>query len=162
MATKPKAPAKPKKAQIPLKEMLSALDRGDKDFYNRLDDELKKAFSPWLAMRYASSCNGMYAEHYLLMVNDLVNHEFTALNKHPELQWKLMALCGAGSNQFHTYLKPPKKKGKNPVQSELSKLFPNLKADELELLDSIHTQDEIKQIFSDAGYSDKEIKDIFK
>lgn len=162
MATKPKAPAKPKKAQIPLKEMLSALDRGDKDFYNRLDDDLKKAFSPWLAMRYASACNGAYAEHYLLMVNDLVNHEFTALNKHPELQWKLMALCGVGSNQFHPFLKPPKKKGKNVVQAELSKLFPNLKEDELELLDAIHSKDELKQIFSDAGYSNKEIKDIVK
>lgn len=145
---------------IPLKDMLSAIDRGDKQFYSRLTPEQKKAFSPWMAMRYASACNGKHAEHYLLMVNDLVNHHFSDLNKHPELQWQLLAVCGIGSNQFHKWIKPGKKKGKNKVQEAISKLFPNMKSDELELFEKLHAKKEIKQIFKDSGYTDKEIKAI--
>ena len=66
-----------KKVQIPLKEMLSALDNNDFDFYTRLSDEEKKVFSPWLAMRYASAAQGNLSSHYLLMVNDIVNVNFS-------------------------------------------------------------------------------------
>ena len=40
---------------IPLKDVMSALDKKDKNFYNRLTSEQKKAFSAWMMMRYSSS-----------------------------------------------------------------------------------------------------------
>jgi len=151
-----------KKATVPLKEMLAAIDCNDLNFYSNLDAEQQKVFSPWLAMRYASSANGRMAEHYLLMVNGFVNVDFSALYNHPELQWKILAVIGAGSKQFHPWIRPGKKKGKNKIQEEFSKLYPAMKHDELELLESIHTKDEIKDLFRDAGYTNKEIKDITK
>lgn len=140
--------------------MLSALDRGDLNYYKNMTPEQKKEFSPWLAMRWASSCKGDFSEYYLLMVNDIVNHHFSDLNAHPELQWKLLAVCGAGKAQYHEWVKPPSKKGKNKIQTALAKLFPNMKPDELELFEKIHTKAELKQIFKDAAYNDKEIKAI--
>ena len=86
-----------KSAKIPLRTMLQAIDTNDFDFYSRLDKEQRKAFSPWLAMRYASSASGMAAYHYLIMVNHIVNVDFSVFKKHPELQWKLLAVCGQGS-----------------------------------------------------------------
>ena len=41
--------------KIPLKEILSAMDRKDFDWYSKLDDDKKKQFSSWLFLRYASS-----------------------------------------------------------------------------------------------------------
>lgn len=149
-----------KKAEVPLFPMLNALDKGDKSFYSTLPPEQQKVFSPWLAMRWLSSTEGRNAEHYLLMTNDLVNHDFTSLIKHPELQWKIMTLCGVGTSQKHAWIPPGKKKGKNKVQAALGRLFPKLKADELELMEKIHTPAEIKTLFKDAGYADKEIKEI--
>lgn len=147
--------------KVPLKEMLTAIDRNDKSFYSRLDDDQKKAFSPWLAMRYASSSKG-YAEAYLLMVNDLVNRDFGDLYKHPELQWKLLAICGVGSNQFHPWIKPGKKKTKSKIQEILAKCYPHAKMDELEMLESMTTKPELKEYLRSAGYTDKEIKETVK
>lgn len=149
-----------KKAEIPLKDMTAAMDRGNKNYYSNLTPEQQKAFSPWLAMRFLSSAEGRFADHYLLMTNDLVNHEFTCLTKHPELQWKLMTLCGVGSTVFHPWIPPAKKKGKNKIQDAISKLYPCMKADELELMEKLHTPAEIKTLFKDSGYTDKEIKEL--
>jgi len=149
-----------KKAEIPLKDMTAAMDMNKKDFYSKLTPEQQKAFVPWLAMRFLSSAEGRFADHYLLMTNDLVNHEFTSLTKHPELQWMLMALCGIGAAVFHPWIPPGNNKGKNKIQTALSKVYPKLKADELELMEKIHTLAEIKTLFKDSGYSDKEIKEL--
>ena len=65
-------------------------------------------------MRYASSVQGN-ASDYVWMVNELVNHKFTDVSKHPELQWLLMTAAGSGKVQHHPYIKPPnsrKKKSK--------------------------------------------------
>jgi len=150
------------KVEIPLIPMLSAADRGDKNFYSNLLPEQKKVFQPWLAMRFLSSVEGRNADHYLLMVNDLVNHEFSSLSKHPELLWKIMALCGVGSVQKHPWIAPGKRKGKNKIQAALSKLFPALKSDELELIEKIYTLEEIIILFKDAGYPDIEIKELLE
>ena len=72
----------PKKPQIPLAEVMKAIDKKDRDWYNKLNAEQKKAFSPWMMMRYASSVQGN-ASDYVWMVNELVNHKFTDVSKHP-------------------------------------------------------------------------------
>lgn len=148
-------------SKIPLKAMLAAMDRGDTKFYSKLDDEQKKEFSPWLAMRWASCVKGDLAEHYLLMVNGIVNNEFSSMSKHPELQWQLIAVCGSGRTQFHQWVKPPKKKGKNKVQAFLALAYPNAKSDELELLEKISSKAELKDLARDMAYTDKEIKGLF-
>ena len=61
-----------KKPQIPLAEVMRAIDKKDRGWYNKLTPEQKKAFSPWMMMRYASSVQGKLAGHYLVMINDLL------------------------------------------------------------------------------------------
>ena len=99
-----KAPA------IPLKDIMAALDKRDRGYYNRLTSEQKKAFSSWMMMRYASSVQGKDAAHYIYMTNELVNRDYSEVSKHPELQWLLLSACGVGKIQFHPYLKPPNAK----------------------------------------------------
>ena len=142
------------------KQVLPAIDTFDKKFYSGLSDDQKKEFSPWIVMRGASSCQ-QNPEHYLIMVNDVVNANFSVLTGHPELQWMLLSICGVGTRQFHPFIKPPRKKGKNKIQEELSKIFPKLKADELELMEKIHSDAELVGIFTSAGYPDDAITEIF-
>ena len=154
---------KKKAAKIPLRDMLNALDRNDFDFYKRLDKDQKKAFSSWLTMRYASSAKGMDAYHYLLMINDIVNVDFSALKKHPELQWKLLAACGIGHNSYHPYIKPGSgKRSKTTLHKFLFKIYPTLNEKELELMLSINDKDDLIELAKDNGYDDKAIKELFK
>lgn len=147
---------------IPLKDIMAALDKKDRGFYNRLNDEQKKAFVPWMMMRYASSAQGRNAAHYLFMVNELVNKNFSDVSKHPELQWLLMTAAGSGKVEFHPYIKPPNsKKKKNKVAEFVSDLYPLMKSDELELFLSVNTKDDLVKLAEAHGYDDKSIKDIF-
>jgi hypothetical protein len=151
-----KAPA------IPLKDIMAALDKRDRGYYNRLTPEQKKAFSSWMMMRYASSVQGRDAAHYIYMTNELVNKDYSEVSKHPELQWLLLSACGVGKVQFHPYLKPPNaKKKKDKVSEFIYSIHPHMKSEEVELLQEINSKEELKEYARSHGYDDKTIKDIF-
>ena len=152
----------PKKPQIPLKEIMAAIDKKDRNFYNNLSDEQKKAFSAWMMMRYCSSVQGRDAANYIYMTNELVNFQFSEVSKHPELQWLLLSACGVGKIQFHPYLKPPNaRKKKNKVFEFIYGLFPHMKSEDIDNLIDINTTDELKDLAKSNGYDDKSIKEIF-
>ena len=144
-----------KKPQIPLKDIMAAIDKKDRGFYNRLSDEQKKAFSAWMMMRYCSSVQGRDAANYIFMTNELVNYQFMEVSKHPELQWLLLSACGVGKIQFHPYLKPPNaRKKKSKVFDFVYDLF-------IKNFIELNTKEELKELAESHGYDDKTIKDIF-
>ena len=152
----------PKKPQIPLKDIMAAIDKKDRGFYDRLNSEQKKAFSAWMMMRYCSSVQGRDAANYIFMTNELVNYQFMEVSKHPELQWLLLSACGVGKVQFHPYLKPPNaRKKKNKVFDFVYELFPHMKAEDINEFINLNTQEELKQLAENHGYDDNTIKDIF-
>ena len=151
-----------RKPQIPLKDVMAAVDKKDRGFYKRLNDEQKKAFSAWMMMRYCSSVQGRDAANYIYLTNELVNFQFMEVSKHPELQWLLLSACGTGKIQFHPYLKPPNaKKKKNKISEFLYQLYPNCKPEDIELKIKLNSNEELKALAYDYGYDDKTIKDIF-
>ena len=151
-----------KKPQIPLKEIMAAIDKKDRNFYNNLSDEQKKAFSAWMMMRYCSSVQGRDAANYIYMTNELVNYQFSEVSKHPELQWLLLSACGVGKIQFHPYLKPPNsRKKKNKIFEFVSNIFPHMKAEDINNMIDINTKEELTEFAIAHGYDDKTIKDIF-
>ena len=156
------------KEKINLNQMLYQIDSGNKKWYNELDEEIKKSFSPYLAMRFASSTDGQQQlkEHYLLAVNEFCNKNFSLIQKHggdSELFWKLLAVCGVKKKMFNPWIKAPKGKGKkSKVDELLSEAYPNAKLDEKELLKEIMTKDDIRNLAMDLGWEDKEIKLLLK
>lgn len=151
-----------KQPAIPLRDVMSAVDLRDRDWYNNLTAEQKKSFSAWMMMRYASSAQGSSAAHYIFMVNELVNRNFSDISAYPELQWLLLSACGSGRSEFHPYIKPPNaRKKKDAVTSFLSELYPWMKADEIQMLISINTTEELRQLAQDHGIDDKTIREIF-
>jgi hypothetical protein len=147
---------------IALKDVMAAVDKKDRGFYNRLTAEQKKAFSAWMMMRYCSSVQGRDAANYIYLTNELVNFQFMEVSKHPELQWLLLSACGVGKIQFHPYLKPPNaKKKKNKISEFLYGLYPHSKPEDIELMIKLNSNNELKALAYDYGYDDKTIKDIF-
>ena len=152
----------PKKPQIPLKDIMAAIDKKDRNFYNNLSDEGKKAFSAWMMMRYCSSVQGKDAANYIYMTNELANFQFSEVSKHPELQWLLLSACGVGKIQFHPYLKPPNsRKKKNKVFEFIYSIFPHMKNEDINNLIDINTTNELKDLAKSNGYDDKSITEIF-
>jgi hypothetical protein len=138
---------------------IARIDNGDKKYYSTLSPEQKKDLSMWVMMRAVSSSK-THGEHFLMLVNELVNENFSVLSKHQELQWKLLCLCGIGK-QYHPWIAPPKKGKKDRIEEILIGLHPLLKSDDLDLLRSVNTNDELKSYFKDAGISDEDIKEAF-
>ena len=146
---------------LPLAEEFAAMDFKDTDFYNRLTEEQKKVLSPWVLMRWMSSSRSDTIYH-LTMVNDIVNNNFSVISKHPELQWKLLAVCGTNKKQYRDWIPPGKKSKKNKLEEILIKFYPLMKDDELELFKKINTKESFEQLLKDNGIDDKIIKEIFK
>ena len=147
---------------IQLKDICLAIDKRNKTFYNGLTAEQQKKFNTWLYMRHASSVDDpIFRDHYLEIVNDLVNVNFNDLRHHTELQWLLISLCGIGKKQFHPWIKPGKRKEKPKIKTWLGKAFPNLKDSELDTLIELNTINELKDYANQQGLTNKEIERIF-
>lgn len=153
--------AKKKESTLTLAMELPAMDNCDMQFYNNLSDEHKKEISLWVLMRYMSSSQSN-AAHHIIMVNDIVNHNYSSLTKHPELQWKLLALCGTKRKQFHPWIAPPRGVKKNKLEQAILVFFPLMKDSDLEFMQVINRRADWEEFFRDNGMDDKSIKDLLK
>ena len=141
-----------------LRNGLKAVDFRNKDYYDRIDDQEKSLYSPYMLMRYASSVSSkdpFYVEHYVEMVNECVNkHLFTLSSKHKKICWILTSMCGALKQQFHPWIKPMKRVP-NKSLKQLLTLFPNAKESYLETLDEIITGRELEELLEAHGIEPK-------
>jgi len=144
---------------LPLAQVLGALDRRDKKYYDRLSDEDKKAFVPYIMLRYASNVEGdqFFTEHYVTTTNELVNVNYWQLTKHPKLQWLLFSMVGAYEPQRHPWLKANSKRAKkSELQTALQTMYPAAKLDELELIESTLTKEQAKKFLDEYRELDKQ------
>jgi hypothetical protein len=155
-------------SKVELKEKLAAVDLNAKDLWDELDDVNRKALKSELFIlnRYVSSVKGQpreIQEHFVLSVNEYFNKHWNTLQKHPQLLWQLLCMCGHESRKvfFHEWLGLKKKKGDTKRLKFLLKIYPNRKQDELEMLTELMDLKEFKELAKDFGYSDKEIKELF-
>ena len=139
-----------------LRNGLKAVDFRNKNYYDRIDDQEKSLYSPFMLMRYAScisSKDKFYVEHYIEMINECVNkHLFTLSGKHKKLCWILTAMCGALKQQFHPWIKPMKRVP-NKSLKQLQQLFPTIKESDLETLDKVITDRELEELLEAHGRS---------
>lgn len=151
---------KPKKLDI-FDEMANA-DRGNKDFYANLEPELQKQFSPLVAMRWFSAVpdSSAYKDYTLILVNEMLNVDFWSIKDHPELQWKLMALCGTGKVLRHQWIPMPKRRKISKVDEFMLQWYPSASDQELDILTAKLTRDEFEQFAKSTGCSDEELKEV--
>ena len=150
-----KKTTKPKKqAKLPIKDVLSAVDRRDYDFYQNLDQDQKKEFSPYVLMRYMSNVNGDTdtQEWFLERTNEMINKNHWILSKnHKPLLWKLYAGVGAGMNAFHPYLAMAKTE-LNKFEKLVAELNPSMKLEDVKFLSSMMTDSDKEELFDNMGF----------
>ena len=137
--------------KLPLNTVLAAIDKKDYGFYDRLTPEHQKQLSPFLLNRYVSLVKGTgeLQAYYLMAGNQRVNCTYFELAKHPKLIWQLLCTVSPGmGTQFHQWVGHKKKDKNNSSKrlKEIERFHPRAKLDELEMLASIYTDKELKEI----------------
>jgi hypothetical protein len=150
-------------AKLDINRELRAVDQRDHNFYDNLTDDEKKAFSPYILMRYTSSVkmdDRDIQEWYLERTNELVNKNHWSLSKgHKALLWKLFASTGAGVNCYHPYLASGKREKTNKIEKLIAELNPTMKFDEIKLMASLMDKQDIEDLFDKMGFDKKQRKD---
>jgi hypothetical protein len=149
-------------AKLDIGRELAAVNSRNHDFYKNLTDEEKKAFSPYLLMRYVSNpqTDDETYEWTVERVNTLVNINHWTLSKgHKPLLWQLFASCGTGFNLKYQYLKAPGKEKANKIEKLLEELYPAMKMDEIKLLASMMDKKDKEELFDKMGFDKKQRKE---
>ena len=141
--------------KLSIQNEMAVFDRKDRDFYNSLTDEERKKFSNFLMIRYGSSVQGSadLQHFYLVATNERLNKHFFAINRHPKLQWLCSTTVSPGMGiQRHQWIAPKKKEaGSTGIKKQLLELYPNMKADEIELMATLNTKKDIDTYLKAAG-----------
>jgi hypothetical protein len=149
-------------AKLDIKRELNAVDQKNYEFYDKLTDEERKAFSPYILMRYTASVQGDRdtQEWFLERTNEMVNKNHWDLSKnHKALLWKLFAATGAGVNCYHPYLAAGKKEKANKIEKLLVELYPAMKMNEIKMLAKMMDKNNIKELFDKMGFDKKQRKE---
>ena len=148
--------------KLSINNEMAQLDTKNRKFYDELNEEERKKFSTYLMLRYAASVEGGpdIQEWYLRVTNERINANFFDLGKHPKLQWLLCTTVSPDmGRQRHYWQASKKKEGSNSKALKfLTKLYPHLRTDELELLAELNDAKELKAVAKTMGMSDSEIK----
>jgi len=148
--------------KLSINNEMAQLDTKNRKFYDELNEEERKKFATYLMLRYAASVEGGpdIQEWYLRVTNERVNANFFDLGKHPKLQWLLCTTVSPDmGRQRHYWQASKKKEGSNSKALKfLTKLYPHLRTDELELLAELNDAKELKALAKTMGMSDADIK----
>lgn len=149
--------------KLSINNEMAQLDLKNRGFYDELDEEERKKFATYLMLRYAASVEGNadLQEWYLRVTNERVNQNFFDLGKHPKLQWLLCTTVSPNMGKFRHYWQSAKKKeGASNTKSIkfLTKLYPGLKQDEIELMAELNDVKTLKATAKSMGMTDADIK----
>ena len=137
--------------KLPIKDILAATDMGAKNVWNELNEEERKQVSFWLLNRYISAVQGSTDDQALAVfkTNEYYNKNYMIASKHQKLMWQL--LCMSGNTQkieYHPWI-GFKKKPTNTTAGAIKlfqEIYPNMKQKEIEMLATMHTKKECKDI----------------
>ena len=164
MATRAPVDEKFEKTEFDLFEALSALDKKDYGYYDRLTAEQQKKFVPFMMLHWMSAVKGSEGvqRYYVMSVNEYANKYYfnEHIQQHPKLQWLCATTVSPDMGpQRHNWIAPKKKEaGNNAIRKQLAEFFPHLKDDELKLMAEINTDADLKEYAKGLGWSDKDIK----
>lgn len=118
MATKKAVIPKDEKFQetdLDLFEVLAAIDKKDYGFYDRLTEEQRKKFVPFMMVHWMSAIKGNEGiQRYYVMSTDYNANKYLFneyVQKHPKLQWLMLCAASPGiGKQFHQWIPHIKEK----------------------------------------------------
>ena len=148
-------------AKLDIKRELNAVNNKDYDFYSKLTDEERKAFAPYILMRYVSNPRNAEAQEWCVeRANEYINKNHWVLSKHHKgLLWKLYAGMGLGMRLDYQYIAAGKKEKANKFEKLLAEVYPAMKISDIKLLAKLMTDKEKENFFEMMGLDKKARKE---
>ena len=151
---------KKKTHELNLFSVLGAIDAKRLNFYDGLSDNEKKSYAPIVLMSYMSSLNDQNPNRVsaLLLTNDIVNIGFWDLSNFPDLQHRLLCVCGQPGKNFRPWIKAKRSPTMPLTDALLMEINPWMNSQELDIFKSQLTADSMLELALDAGRTQKESK----
>ena len=151
----------PKPAVLPLYEVFNAIDKKDYNWFKNLTPEKKKAFSPYLQLKYSAGATGSneLQEYMIRSTNNELNTNFWEVSKHPDLTYKILCAINPSIGKIQRKYLPMKKETKDNKKTKfLKEIYPSWKLSDIEAYAEMCDKKELKQLAIEHGYDDKSIK----
>ena len=173
MATKTPVDEKFENVDFDLFEALSAMDKKDYGYYDRLTEEQQKKFVPYMMMHWMSAIksSGGVGAYYLMNTDYTANKYFfnEYVQKHPKLQWLMLCASSPGmGKQFHQWIphlsskiaqlkETPKEKD---VADYFGKIYPKSNPSDRQELASEFVKTQKKKVYLANKFPHLKIEDI--
>ena len=145
---------------------LRAVDKNDGDWFSKQPEDVRSAFVAPLFLRYAAGvdADGIQHEMALMTTNEFLNiNADSMMTTHPELMFRLAAMCGTGKKRDRIWI-AGQKKGffANKAAEVVSSFNPSASDSEIDMLLSLHTKETFKEFIDSAGLSPEDAKEAIK
>lgn len=161
------------KVDFDLFEALSAIDRKDYSYFDRLTEEQKKKFVPYMLIMWTSCLKGKPdLQRYYLQSIDYHSNKYLLnenITPHPKLQWLMLCAASPGfGKQFHQWIPhiptrvslfKDNAKTKD-IKEYYKKIYPNADDVTLDEVAQLYTEQHKKKMWIANQYPDMKISDI--
>lgn len=154
-------------------DAITALDRKDYGYYDRLTEEQQKKFSPFMLIKYLSSLKGKTSlqQFHVLSTNEFANKYLFNENiqKNPKLQWLMLCASALGEGkQFHPWIpqisenigKLKVKATVKDVKEYFSKIYSKTDDETLSEVSKMFVTQQHKKMYLAEKYPELKIDDI--
>jgi uracil phosphoribosyltransferase len=94
--------------ELDLFEILTAIDKKDYAYFEKLTEEQQRKFVPYMLTHWVSAVKGAsdIQGYYVMATDSAVNkHLFNEhVQRHPKLHWLMFCAAGLGMKQFHQWI----------------------------------------------------------
>lgn len=176
MATKKPQLAKDEKFEnidINLFDVLNALDKKDYDYYDKLTDEQKKKFVPFMMTHWMSAikANEGLARYYVMSTNEYANKYLFAefVQKHPKLQWMMLCSASPGlGKQFHQWIphirdrviKYKEAATLKEIKEYYTKIYPKADAESITEVSKAYVAEQKRKMYLGQIYPHMKVSDL--
>lgn len=139
-------------------QILGQLNRKQDILAHLSEDEIKQ-IQPFVIMRWLTGSNNAKQIYFL---NELINPQVFALNRHKELVAKLLTVCTFGVSQQYKWIPPVSNNTSFPNISDMLIKAYQCKTSEAKSIISLLSDEDILSIATELGYQQEEMTKIKK
>lgn len=161
------------KVDFDLFEALTAIDKKDYGYYDRLTPEQQRKFVPFMLIHWVSAIKGAgdLQAYYLQSTEYHANKYLFNENvmKHPKLQWYMLCAASPGlGKQFHQWIPHIKEKvsklKEKPKTSEIKdyfkKVYPGASSQDLSAIAEVFVDNHRKKMYLASKFPDLKFDEI--
>ena len=128
---------------------MRALDLKQRDWYDGLEPEHQRKFSPFLMLRWGSSVQGSdeLLEYYIRATNARLNRHFFSISatRHKKLLWLMATAVSPDLGVHrHTWIAHRRRERDTAKTKIIREYWPHLRDDEVDLMAEINSQADLK------------------